>query len=97
MKPIVCGHKMNCRKVLRARPGEMMPSTVRHTSCRTPVSACALLVATTWLAAQPQARGQDQAAGEELHWLVERGDIVGARALLEQGADPAMFLRSLRP
>ena len=28
-------------------------------------------------------------AGEELHWLVERGDTEGVRAMLEQGADPS--------
>lgn len=67
----------------------MMPSTVLDASCRSPARASALLVATAWLATPVQ--GQD--AGEELHWLVERGDTAGVRALLEQGADPAAASR----
>ena len=64
-----------------------MPSTVRDASCRSPAGAWALLVASAWLASQAQAQAQD--AGEELHWLVERGDSAGVRTLLDQGADPS--------
>jgi ankyrin repeat protein len=56
-----------------------------------------VLVATTLLAAQSQtqaqAQDQAQAAGEELHWLVERGEAARVRALLEQGADPRLANR----
>ena len=63
----------------------MMPSTVLDTRCRSPASAWTVLVATAWLASTVQA----QEAGEELHWLVERGEAAGVKALLEQGTDPA--------
>jgi len=61
----------------------MMPTTVRETSSRSPARAWILLVASAWLASPAQA----QEAGEELHWLVERGETAGVKALLEQGAD----------
>ena len=69
----------------------MMPSTVRDTSCRSPVRVSALLVTAAWLASPAQA--QDQDPGEELHWLVERGETEGVRTLLDQGTDPAQANR----
>jgi ankyrin repeat protein len=61
----------------------------RHAGLGSQGGALALLVTSSWLITDAMA----QEPGEELHWQVERGDVKGVQALLEQGSDPSLANR----